>query len=293
MRSSNKPLLLISLLVALALCWVVGTVHDSAAAKKQVDVPATKEELQEIPPYLSIKQLDEETEMTAPVDIDLSQSEDGYEITTGGQFRLTGELRGTLVIRAEEQNVHLFLDNVSITSKSGPAVYCHDTNKLIITLLPGTENRISDSGDYRADEDVEACIYSECGITFNGTGELVVNGHYKDAIKSKDVVKVLDGVYTLKCKRTGIHGNDGILISGGNFMISSEKYGLKTSKSGAEGRGTLIITGGEFSIIAGRYSFVVTKANLVIYDCTIFERSVAGTYDVGGIVSVQEGCVQS
>lgn len=293
MRYSSKPFILIVLLIALVACWVFGTVHERTAAKTQVDFPATEEELQEISPYLSIKQLDQETEMTDSVDLDLSGIEDGYEITSGGQFHLTGELRGTLVINAAEQNVHLFLDNASITSKSGPAIYCRDANKLVITLMPGTENTISDSGHYHADEEIEACIYSESNITFNGTGELVVNGYYKDAIRSKDIVKMLDGAYTIKCKRTGIHGNDGILISGGNFMISSEKYGLKTAKSGADGRGNMIISGGELSIVAGRYAFVVTKANLLICNCTVFERSVVNTYDVGGIMNVQEGCVQS
>ena len=293
MRYSNKLIfLLIILLAALFACWKVGVAYETAAADRQVEFPANEEELQHNFPYLAINQLDQETEMTDPVEIDLSQIEDGYAITAEGQYHLTGELRGTLVINATEQNVHLFLDDATIISKSGPAIYCYGTNKLVITLMPGTQNKISDSGNYRADEEIEACVYSECDMTFNGTGELVVNGYYKDAIRSKDIIKILDGVYTIKCKRTGIHGTDGIVISGGDYMISSEKYGLKTTKSGAEGRGNMIISGGEFSIIAGRYSFVVTKANLLIYDCTVFESSVVSTYDVGGIMNVQEGCVQ-
>lgn len=293
MRSSNKPFILILLLVALLACGAVGIVYEKAVAQRQVDFPNTEEELQKNFAYLAANQLDQETEMTDPVEIDLSQIEDGYAITTGGQFRLTGELHGSLEVNAIEQNVHLFLDNATIISASGPAIYCHGTNKLVITLLPGTENTISDSGSYHADAKIEACIYSDCDMTFNGTGELFVNGYYKDAIRSKDIVKILDGVYTIKCKRTGIHGNDGILISGGSFIISSEKNGLKTIKAGEEGRGNILISGGELSIIAGRYSFVVEKANLIIYNCAVYENSVVGTYDVGGLMNVQEGCVQS
>ena len=295
MRYSNNKLIifLILLLAALFLCWGIGTAYEAAVFKRQVEFPNTVEELDKDYHYLSINQLDLETEMKAPVVIDLSKIEDGYEITTGGQYRLTGELRGSLIINATEENVHLFLDNASITAKTGPAIYCHDTNKLVITLLPNTKNTISDSGSYHADAEVESCIYSECDMTFNGTGELVVNGYYKDAIRSRDIVKILDGVYTIKCKRTAIHGTDGIVISNGDFMISSEKNGLRTTKSGEEGRGNMIISGGAFSIIAGRYTFVVDKANLLIYDCTIFESSVVNTYDVGGIMNVQEGCVQS
>lgn len=293
MRRSSKTYILIILIAALFGCWWVGTTREAAAAEKEYGIPASEEALQENFSYLSIKQLDQETEMTDPVDINLSQAEDGYEITAGGQFHLTGELRGTLVINALEENVHLFLDNVSITSVTGPAIYCHDTNKLVITLLPGTENTLSDSGRYHTDEKLEACVYSECDLTINGTGGLSVNGYYKDAVRSKDIVKIIDGVYKIKCKRTGIHGNDGVLISGGDFRISSEKNGIKTTKSGPEGRGNIIISGGEFTIIAGRYAFVVALANIVIYNCSILERSVVNTYDVGGVISVEEGCVQS
>ena len=296
MRYSNRNKLILALLlllVALFGCWGIGAAREASIAKKQVEIPETVEDLGKNFPYLALHLLDHETEMTDPVEIDLSQIEDGYEITTGGQHRLTGELRGSLTIHAEEQNVHLFLDNATITSVSGPALYCYGTNKLVITLLPNTKNTISDSGGYHADAEVESCIYSECDLTFNGTGELVVNGYYKDAIRSRDTVKILDGVYTIKCKRTGIHGTDGIVISGGDFVISSEKNGLKTTKSGAEGRGNMIISGGSFSVIAGRYTFVVEKANLIIYDCTIYESSVVRAYDVGGIMNVQEGCVLS
>ena len=297
MPYSSEPLIkrryiIIVLILALLICWIVGRTYEAAAAGKQYEIPATEQELKENFPYLAVTPLDQETEMAAPVDLNLSRIEDGYEIATEGQFHLTGELRGTLVINAPEQNVHLFLDGVSIISKSGPAIHCQGANKLVITLMPDTENTISDSGDYRADEEIEACIYSECDMTINGTGRLIVNGYYKDAIRSKDIIKILGGNYTIKCKRTGIHGNDGVLVTGGSFLISSEKYGLKTTKSGAEGRGNMIISGGEFTIIAGRYAFVTTRANLLIYNCTVSERSVVNTYDVGGVTRVQEGCVQ-
>ncbi|MBD5559697.1 MAG: carbohydrate-binding domain-containing protein [Clostridia bacterium] len=295
MRYTNNSIrfALIILISVLVICWKVGTDYETSAAKAQIEIPSSEAELEENFSYLAATQFDRETEMTEPVHVDLSRAVDGYEITAGGQYRLTGELRGTLLINAPEQNVHLFLDNVSITSKFGPALYCQDASKLVITLMPNTENVISDSGSYHADTEVEACIYSECDLTINGTGALVVNGYYKDAIRSKDVTKVMDGTYTIKCKRTGIHGNDGVLISGGNLKISSEKYGIKTTKKGTEGRGDLVISGGELSVIAGRYAFVVTQADLLIYNCTVFDRSIVDTYDVGGRSNIQEGCVQS
>ena len=289
MRNSNKLYLAILLAFALFVCWKIGAAYET---EKLPDVPVSDEELRESFPYLALIPMDEGTEMTSPVRLDLSGRSNGYTITEAGEYHLTGELQGSLVIDAPEQNVHLFLDNVTITARSGPAVYCQDANKFVITLMPGTDNIISDSGDYRADTEVEACIYSACDMTINGSGKLTVNGYYKDAIRSKDIVRILDGVYAIKCKRTAIHGTDGIVVKGGDFTISSEKVGLKSTKTGAQGRGNIIISGGEFSIIAGRYSFVTEKANLYIYDCAVYQRSVVSPYDVAGTLRVQEGCVQ-
>ena len=289
MRNSNKLYVAILLVFALFICWRIGAAFEK---EKVPDIPVSDEELRESFPYLAIIDMDQETQMKNPVYLDLSGLSDSYEITVAGDYHLTGDLQGTLFINTPEENVHLFFDNVSITSKSGPALYCQDANRLVITLLPGTENYISDSGDYRAEDTVESCIYSECHMTFNGSGELTVNGYHKDAIRSKDIIKILGGDYAIKCKRTAIHGTDGIVITDGTFTISSEKFGLKSTKTGAEGRGNIILSGGEFSIIAGRYAFVAEKANLYIYDCTVYQRSVMSVYDVAGAVRVQEGCVQ-
>lgn len=290
-KLAGKLCAMFGLALALFICWEIGVAHE-AVDSTSLEIPKTGEKLQEDFPYLAITPLDQETELTTPIDVYLPHAEDYYEITTGGQFHLVSELNGTLVIDAKEQNVHLFLDNATITSKSGPAIYCKDAGKLVITLMPDTKNIISELGDHNADEEAEACIYSECDITINGTGELAVNGYYKDAIRSKDVVKILDGVYNIKCKRTGIHGNDGVLVTGGRIAISSEKNGLKTANSGTEGRGDMIVSGGELSIIAGRYAFVTTEADLLIYNCLISESSVVNTYDVGGMWRIEEGCIQ-
>ena len=289
MRYSNKPYLAILLVFALFVCWQIGVAF---ADEKTPDFPTTDEELRGTFPYLAITDMDRETEMAEAVDLNLSKLSDGYEITQAGAYHLTGELRGSLKINAPEENVHLFLDGVSITAMTGPALYCEDGNKLIITLMPDSENTLSDSGKYPADGEVESCLYSRCDLTINGTGALSVNGYYKDAIRSRDTVKILGGDYSIKCKRTAIHGTDGIVVTDGSFMISSEKFGLKSTKSNTEGRGNIVISGGELSIIAGRYAFVTSKADLYIYDCTIYERSVMSEYDLGGTAHVQEGCIQ-
>ncbi len=283
---------IILLMLALLVCWKVGASHESKKDEyKYITVPLSESDLQNQFSYLQITDLDQMAEGTDMKILNLDNSAEIVEINEGGDFVVSGKHTGMIHIDAKEQNVHLFLNGLELISKSGPAIYCENADKLVITLVDGTQNTISDSGDYREYDDLESCIYSNCDMTFNGTGDLKVNGYYKDAIRSKDIVKILGGIYTIKCKRTAIHGNDGILVKNGEFVISSEKNGFKTTKHGADGRGSLILSGGKMSIIAGRYTFVSIKGDLYIYDCSIQSRSVVDTYSIGGARKVQVGCV--
>lgn len=291
-RTLSRIVALLVLMLALAICWSVGASHESQKDKYQyVAVPMSDTDLQSQLSYLQITDLDQMVEGTEIKTMNFDNKSGIVEITEGGDYLISGKITGMIHIDAKEQNVHLFLNGLELLSKSGPAIYCENADKLVITLVDGTQNTVSDSGDYREYDDLEACIYSDCDMTFNGTGDLKVNGYYKDAIRSRDIVKILGGTYTIKCKRTAIHGNDGILVKDGEFMISSEKNGLKTTKRGTDGRGSLIVAGGEMNIIAGRYAFVTTKGNLYLYDCTVHSRSIVDTYSVGGAKKVQGGCV--
>lgn len=299
MRRMNRKKILQALLLAvlccaLAGCWIIGKRHEQGQAPKaEPEIPMSEEEFRENFPYLAVTRADHETDSGEAQPLDLSGQKEGSELLiSGGSWILSGKMTGRIRIDAEEQTVHLILDGVNLLSKEGPAIWAESAGKVIITLKEGTENVISDAGDYRKTPDLEACIQSNADLTFNGTGALTVSGLYKDAIRSKNVVKVLDGQITLRCKRSGIHGTDGIHVTGGELDISSEKNGLRTTKNGIDGRGDLVIAGGSHRIIAGRHAFLVGRGDLYIYDCTIQEKSVVSTWNVGGEARVQGGCIQ-
>ena len=291
-RRALQCVLLLLLCAALAGCYWIGFRHEQRQTQQAPEVPLTEEDFALNFPFLAVTHADHETESPDAVRIDLAQEEDELLLSEGGNYRLTGKMIGQIRIAAEEQPVHLILDGVSLTSKEGPAIWVESAGKLILTLAEGTENQISDSGDYRRSPDTEACIFSAADLTINGSGTLSVSGLYKDAIRSQNVVKILDGDISIRSKRTGIHGTDGIHITGGFLEISSEKNGLRTTKSGRNGRGNLVVAGGDHRIIAGRFGFLVGRGDLYICNCSVFEKSVVAAWDVGGSVHVQSGCVQ-
>lgn len=289
----TKLVLLFALCGAAVLVWKIAlTIEDEGYKTPDIPDNNVSEEMVENFSYLAVTQVDQVTESTDEVLINLNDYSDEVLINEEGDYHLKGELEGSLRIKAEEQSVHLYLDNVSITAKDGPAIIVDSAGKVVITLLSGTENVISDSGDYRNSVDYEAAISTTCALTINGDGALTVYGLYEDAIRSKDVVKILDGVISIYSKRTAVHGNDGIHVTGGQIFISSEKKGYKTTKSGIDGRGNIMISGGTHNIIAGEYAFVCSKADLYIFDCEIYNKSVISTYNVKGTRMIEEGCLQ-
>jgi hypothetical protein len=284
------------LFFALWLCWKAGVAHEKMIlSQEEADtVLAAESESEEAFPYLAVTALEQKTTPENAISINLEDYEDEVILDEEGNYILNGSLSGHILVDAKKQNIHLFLNNVTIKSEGGPAIIVPDDSgeRLMITLLEGTENIISDNGDFRSYDEYDAAIDASCDIIINGSGALTVNGYYKDAIRSRDIVKILDGSYTIKCKRNGIMGNDGILVDGGNITISSEKNGFKTSNKGKNGRGNIVISGGEAAVVAGQYAFVTTKADIYIYNCTVNSKSLVGTYDCGGTAQIREGCVQ-
>ena len=285
-------ILLIIMSAALAMCWFIWSWHDDSAEPTEQEIPMTREETELMFPILALTRVDQETEGEIREELKLNDYDRECLITEGGSYRVSGTLKGQLRIAVEEQIVHLILNDVTIASPEGPALIVESAGKVILTLEAGSHNTISDSGHFSSSQDRESCIWSECDLTINGSGTLAVNGLYKDAIHSKKVVRMLEGEIIIKCKRSGIHGADGIYVVGGNMSISSERNGLRTTKSGIDGKGNMVIAGGNHKIIAGRHAFLVGRGDLYVYNCKIYDKSMVCTYNVGGNTRIQRGCFQ-
>lgn len=196
-------------------------------------------------PYHYVNKYDLDTTGENVIDVDLNTfEEDVFYINDAGTYRLTGKLSGRIHIDAKDEIVHLLLNNVDIEAYDGPALIVEDALRVVITLVDGSSNKIADCGYYKELSEYESAIQSNADLTINGNGFLDVYGLFKDGIRSKDVVKVIDGELSIHSKRTAIHGTDGINIVGGNIFIASEKYGFKTTKNGINNRGNLMVLGG-------------------------------------------------
>ena len=239
--------------------------------------------------YFSVTAADLDTE--AGTGSLLSPDEYGKteEIREPGTYILSGEYKDTIFINTEDQNVHLILDNVVIGSPSGPAIYARSAGKLFITAKEGTENHLSDSA-YYTDKEANAAIFANCDLTINGSGSLFVSGYNKDAVHGKRIVKVLDAKVSLKSKRCGIRGNDGIYLSPEVLTVESEKFGLQTVDSGTPPRGDIEITGGTLSMIAGDTG-ISSQSDVYVSGCSLAIQAVVSPVTARGEQHLEEGAV--
>lgn len=180
---------------------------------------------------------------------------DSLVIISGGVYRLSGKISNGMIIINTDENVKLILDNIVIYNSVGPAIYVKDANNTVIYLEDETTNILGTGSSFNStDEDVEGCIYSKDNIVFDGNGTLSIISNYKDAIVSKDGIKILNGNYIIKSNDDAIRARDYLYIANGKFDIDTRGDGIKASNEDDEDKGFLLIENGIFDI------FVVNDA---------------------------------
>ena len=186
------------------------------------------------------------------------------EITHAGTYVLNGTLDGQIYVDVDDELVHLILQNADVYSKSGPALIVKSASKLVLSCPEGTKNSLTDGNNYKNFEDEKSCIYTTCNLTVNGNGELYVYGYYKDAVRSKDVLKVIGTNLSVLSKNDGLRGNDGVYVATDSMNIQCENDGIRTKNDD----GNVELNGGSVSIVAGNYG-INSAGDISSHQCTM------------------------
>lgn len=173
-------------------------------------------------------------------------------ISDAGVYSLSGKCSDVkILIKADNKDVKLLLNGVELASKSGAVIDCEKAELLTLCIAGNTKNTVSDSVNYTFEEgedEPDAAIFSRSNTVISGSGELAVNGAYKDAIKCKDGLTVGSGNLVLNAADDAITGKDYTVVYGGNISIVSGGDGIKSTNSTDEGLGYITITDGTINI---------------------------------------------
>lgn len=176
-------------------------------------------------------------------------------ISMSGTYILSGTLTdGQLIIDADDAEVQLIFDNVSMTCSDSAPIYIIDAAKVIITLPEGTESTLTDAAEYvydtEEDDEPNACLFSKDDLVINGTGTLNVVGNYNDGINAKDGLIIVDCTLNVTSADHGIRANDYIEIDGATITVNAGGDGIKAANTTTDGYGYIYISDGTFMIAA-------------------------------------------
>ena len=178
-------------------------------------------------------------------------------ISQSGTYQLSGQLSdGQVTVDTEDDGiVRLILDNLSINSSSGPALYIQNADKVLIFLQAGSENFLSDGSNYllphAESDEPNATIFSNTELSLDGSGTLTIAANYNDGIASKDGLIITGGNIYINALDDGIRGKDYVVIRNASLNITANGDGIKSDESEDASKGFITIEAGTVIIQAG------------------------------------------
>jgi len=213
-----------------------------------------------------------------------SASNGTLTISKAGSYILSGTLTdGQIIIAAsKDDTVCLILNGASITCSSSAPIYCRQSGELILTIVEGTSNSVTDGQSYNfasGEDEPDAAIFSKNDLTINGGGTLTVTGNYNNGICSKDNLVIANGNISVTAVNDALKGRDCVIISGGTFTLSAGGDGIQSNNDEDTEKGFVFISGGTFLISAGGDGIQAQTALMISDGTFTIETSAAGTAD--------------
>lgn len=261
-------LLLSAAVIQMSGCGSAGTEDSTAASSAQSEEmqSADTEEVQNASDMFTDSDMeigyDEETSAEIILSGDSAASDSDavgisgstVTITDEGTYILSGRLNdGMIIVSAEDSDkIRLILDGVTITNEDSAAIYIAEADKVFITTASGSENSLTNGGEYVPvdDSNIDAVIFSRSDLTLNGAGSLKIEAEAGHGIVSKDDLVLTSGSYEIISPKQGISGKDSVRIASGTYQISSGTDAIHTENTDDTGLGFAYIAGGTFSLTA-------------------------------------------
>ena len=214
------------------------------------------------------------------------------EISKAGTYLFEGDYGGILVTK-KDLALHFVLKNANFTNENGIAIDCQDKKvaSLIITLVDGTTNTVTNDGD-----DVNAIHVKGGVLSINGKGVLNVESKSKSAIKCARAIQIVDATLNLTAANHALTGSavtaanceinvlaagkDGInaecndyteqenFTDDGFVALTNVDYTCNVSGDGIQANTVVYVDGGNYDITTNGKFVEDTAANRDAYGLT-------------------------
>ncbi|MBQ7010380.1 MAG: carbohydrate-binding domain-containing protein [Clostridia bacterium] len=176
-------------------------------------------------------------------------------ITKEGTYILSGKhTSGMIYIECTNtEKVQLVLNGAEIWAPDSPAIYIKQADKVFITTVKDTVNKLNDGDKYTYLDDateIDATVFSRADLTLNGEGRLEIIGNEKHGIVSKDDLIITGGTITVRSDKVALDGKDCVKILNGNITLNAGSDGIRSDNKDEAARGFILISGGTLNINA-------------------------------------------
>ena len=192
-------------------------------------------------------------------------------IANNGSLKIYGDVRKGL-----------YLNGVSITNNTGPAINIQGGKRALVHLLNGTQNFLADGPNYNipSGEQAKGTFFSEGKLLFDGSGSLEVRAKYKHAIAVDNDFEIRNGRIIINgAANDGIHANDMIEVKGGVLKITSKGDTIQSENEYS----AVMITGGKIAATTTdiKSHGIISEGPTIIKDKAIVQISVSGNGSKG------------
>lgn len=206
-------------------------------------------------------------------------------VSAEGIYRISGEIEGQIIVNApKDAQVVLELNGANIHNSNGSAIMIESADKVKISSLSGTSNILSDGGSS------VACIYSKDDLTLKGEGTIAINGNAKNAVYSKNTLKITGGNLNITAANNALTGKDKVSVQNGNINITCAKDAIKSTNDTEEGKGIVTVSGGTVTITAGDDA-IQAISGVYAAGCSIKVKAEGKKVNCDINVNVEEGCI--
>jgi len=193
-----------------------------------------------------------------------SNSGNVYTISAAGTYSLTGALDGQIIVNAgEDDEVIIELCGATVTCGSDSPFKLLSASKVEISAKSGTDNIINDTRSAKTADSAdqgEGAIYAKTDLKLKGSGTLVINGGYNNAVHTTKDLTIQKLSLKATAYNNAIKGGDSVTVKSGNVIaISTNGDGVKTENTNADKsgntRGDIVLTGGSVTVYAAGDGF--------------------------------------
>ncbi|HPF42563.1 MAG TPA: carbohydrate-binding domain-containing protein [Bacillota bacterium] len=190
-------------------------------------------------------------------------------ISTAGVYLFSGSsLNARIVVNAgDEDNVFLVLSGLDLTSSEDAPITITNADKVIINLVEGTINTLTDSASSLNDH--SACISSSDDLSINGSGSLTINANYKNGIDSNDDLVIAGGNIAILADNDAIKANNSFTMTETTLTLESDNDGIHV-ESDESSLGNVLLISGTLSVSS--YGDGIDASNQVVIS--------SGTYNL-------------